>query len=322
MSAATKRRRLGAKLLLLAFAMLFAFGSCELFLRLVDPGGYAEFEDREQFTTALLTRGSDGVLRMRPGTTSTFLGKQVVVSEQGLRNRVVVTPKPAGTFRILVVGDSVPFGWGVAEGEEFPRLLENELHKTPRADGKRYEVINGGSPGWGLVDEYYWLRDHGIAFAPDLVLHSIINNDIEAHPKAPPLFLTDGLRRVRTLRLVEKVVGMIAGDPGDEPNTALTPDLVVRAIDEFVALCTQHGAKYAVIDAFERVQEPGKPERRFPLEAVAHMKDVGVPLLDLALTREWVHAHQVAKNDYHPGASGHAEIAAKLLPMVRDLAEK
>lgn len=322
MTGATKRRGIRAKLLLLAVALLFAFGCCEAFLRIVDPGGYAEFEDREQFTAALLERGADGVLRLRPGTTTTFLGETVVVGEQRLRNRVVVVPKPANTFRILVVGDSVPFGWGVGEGEEFPRLLENELQKAPRADGRRYEVINAGSPGWGLVEEFYWLRDHGIAFAPDLVLHSIINNDIEAHPKAPPLFLTDGLRRVRTLRLLEKVVGMVAGDPGVEPNTALTPDLVVRAIDEFRGLCATHGAKYAVIDAFERVHEEGRPERRFPLEAVAHMKEHGVPLLDLALTREWVHAHQVARNDYHPGAAGHAEIAAKLLPMVRTLAEK
>ncbi len=318
---AKKPRRARVRLALAAIASLAAFACFELFLRIVDPGSYAVLEDKERFTEDVLERDEKGWLRLRAGTTSSYLGHEVRVSAQRLRNRVVVTPKPAGVYRVLIVGDSVPFGWGVGEGEEYPRLLENELRKSPRADGRTYEVINGGSPGWGLAEEFFWLESTGITFEPDLVLHSIINNDIEAHPKAPPLFLTDGLRRIRALRLIETIVGRIAGEAGDEPGTALLPEHVILAVDRSREVCAAKGARYAVIDAFERVQEEGRPERRFPLAVVEHMAKVGVPLLDLALTREWVHSHQVAKNDFHPGAAGHAEIAAKLLPMVHALVE-
>lgn len=322
MSAPERRRRRWSRLALLAAATLFALGCFEVLLHIFDVGGYGVLEDKERFTAAILERDERGWLRLRPGITATYLGREVRISEQRLRNRTVVVPKPAGVYRILVVGDSVPFGWGVGEDEPFPRLLEKELQKTARADGRTYEVVNGGSPGWGLAEEYFWLEAIGVTFAPDFVLHSIINNDIEAHPKAPLLFLGDTLRRVRTLRLIEAIAGRITGTSGDEPGTALAPEHVVLAIGKFRELCAGKGAGYAVIDAFERVQEEGQPERRFPPEAVRYMATVGVPLLDLALTREWVHAHQVARGDYHPGAAGHAEIAAKLLPMVRSLVEK
>lgn len=314
-----KRRRLGPRLILLGVALALAFGCFELLLQIADPGGYAVLEDKERFSAEVLERDERGWLRLRADVASTYLGREVRVGAQRLRNPPVVLPKPAGVYRVLVVGDSVPFGWGVGEGEEFPRLLENELKKTPRADGRAYEVINAGSPGWGLAEEYFWLEATGIGFEPDLVLHCIINNDIDAQPAVPTLFLTDGLRRIRTLRLIESIVGRIAGDGGEQPGTALSSDLVVMAIGRFHDLCTAKGARYAVIDAYERVQEPGRPERRFPAAAVEHMAKNSVPLLDLALTRQWVHEHQVAKGDYHPGAGGHAEIAARLLPMVRKL---
>lgn len=316
------KRRLGFRLLAIAIAVVFASSCFEVVLRIVDIGGHAVLEEKERFTAEILERDERGWLRLRAGVTSSYLGHEVRISEQRLRNRTVVVPKPAGVYRVLVVGDSVPFGWGTGDDESFPRLLEVALQQSPRPDGKVYEVINGGSPGWGLVEEFTWLEEHGITFAPDFVLHSIINNDIEPHPQPPTLFLTDGLRKVRTLRLLETIVGRIAGAQGDQPGTGLTPEFVVMAIDRFRALCAEHGAGYAVIDAFERVQEAGQPERRFPGLAVDHMAKVGVPLLDLGLTREWVHAHQVAPGDYHPGAGGHAEIAAKLLPMVRALVAK
>jgi hypothetical protein len=316
------KKRPGFRLLAVVIASLFAFACFEVVLRIVDVGGYAVLEDKERFTTEILDRDERGWLRLEANATSHYLGHEVRISAQRLRNREVVVPKPAGVYRVLVVGDSVPFGWGVGEGESFPRLLEAALQQSPRRDGKTWEVVNGGSPGWGLVEQFTWLETNGVAFEPDFVLHSIINNDIDPQPKAPPLFLTDGLRKVRTLRLLETILGRVAGDPGVEPGTGLSPELVVMAIDRFRLLCAEKGCGYAVIDAYERVQEAGKPEQRFPLAAVEHMAKVGVPLLDLGLTREWVHAHQVAKNDYHPDAAGHAEIAAKLLPMVKALAEK
>ncbi len=53
--------------------------------------------------------------------------------------------------RIIVLGDSYAFGWGVQEEETFPRQLERMI-------GERYpdvlvEVVNAGVPGYGLYQQ-------------------------------------------------------------------------------------------------------------------------------------------------------------------------
>ena len=73
-------------------------------------------------------------------------------------------PAPrASRFRILCIGDSVTFGWGVEEGESWPRRLEAEL-----AD--RVEVVNAGVPGLGLNGIGAYLSRVAPQFSPDGVL--------------------------------------------------------------------------------------------------------------------------------------------------------
>jgi lysophospholipase L1-like esterase len=303
---AARRRSQGLRLCLAAAVALFAFGCFEVLMQVADPGGFAELEDRERFNAEVLAKGDDGILRLVPGVTS-YLGHEVRISEQRLRNRVVATPKPANTFRVLVVGDSVPFGWGVGEADPFPVRLEALLRGQPRADGRSYEVINAGSPGWGVYEEFTWLRDHGMAFDPDLVVHCIINNDIEPGAKSPPLFLTPELRRVRTLRLLERIVEKVAGDRGTD-GPGLSPEVVNLALDEFQKLCAAAPARYVVFDLFGLAPA-----------TVEHAARIGAVHVACALTEQWVHAHQVTPHDYHPNSSGHAWLAERLFEALRPL---
>lgn len=78
-------------------------------------------------------------------------------------------PSPAaapGVFRILAVGDSVTFGWGLAEGESWPRRLEADL----LARGHAVEVVNAGVPGQGLEGMRAWLSRVAPRYAPHGVL--------------------------------------------------------------------------------------------------------------------------------------------------------
>ncbi|MBL8728135.1 MAG: SGNH/GDSL hydrolase family protein [Planctomycetes bacterium] len=305
-----RRRRLGPKLLLLGAALLLPLLCCELFLQLVDPGGFGELEDRERFSAEVLERTDDHVLRLVPGVTSSYLGQPVQVSAQRLRNREVVVPKPADVYRILVLGDSVPFGWGVGEDDPFPRRLEAALRDRPRRDGRRYEVVNAGSPGWGLVEEYVWLRDQGMAFEPDLVLHCIINNDIDPHPMGPPLFLTETLRKVRTLRLLERIAQKFCSDRGNVPGSGVPPADVVMALDKFQELCAPKGTRYVVFDTVG-----------LPAIAIEHAAQIGVPRIDTVVSEDWIHAHQVTPSDFHPGPEGHRIFAERALAGLQPLLE-
>lgn len=83
-------------------------------------------------------------------------------------------PAPApGVKRILSIGDSVTFGWGVGDDESWPAHLERVL----RARGHEVEVLNAGVPGQALPAMATYLQRVG----PTLGLHGVCLNR-----RAPP----------------------------------------------------------------------------------------------------------------------------------------
>src|SRR5437016_4633166 len=73
--------------------------------------------------------------------------KPVHINSHGTRGLEFQTAKPANTIRILSLGDSKTFGWGLSEPESYSGLLENMLQKHVDA-GKKVEVINAGVNAW------------------------------------------------------------------------------------------------------------------------------------------------------------------------------
>jgi hypothetical protein len=95
----------------------------------------------------------------------------IAISAQGLRDRLYAYRKHENTFRILVLGDSYTFGWGVEQEETFPKVLERKLNAG--ITSLMYEVINGGTLGYGIAHQYLFLRKYGYRFTPDLVIMAI-----------------------------------------------------------------------------------------------------------------------------------------------------
>ena len=99
----------------------------------------------------------------------------VKTNSAGFRDREHAKVKKRGTLRILGLGDSFTFGWGVAADESFLSRLEKLLHD---ATGKDVEVINTGVPGWGLNQYYLYLKERGVQHSPDVViLNYFVNNN-------------------------------------------------------------------------------------------------------------------------------------------------
>jgi lysophospholipase L1-like esterase len=91
---------------------------------------------------------------------------------------VVFLQKPAGTTRVAVLGDSIAFGYWVAEKDAFPRQLETMLAET-RGAGPRVEVLNFGVPGYNLDQEIERLRTKALESSPDVVVVALCLNDLE-----------------------------------------------------------------------------------------------------------------------------------------------
>lgn len=81
--------------------------------------------------------------------------------------------KPAGYFRVAVLGDSFIWGDGVPYEIIWSHKLENELLRGYN----KTEIISWGRDGWSTQDEFNFLKQEGIKFKPDLVLVGFVTND-------------------------------------------------------------------------------------------------------------------------------------------------
>ena len=99
----------------------------------------------------------------------------VISNDQSLReDHRVPFEKPAGQTRILFLGDSCTFGYGVAHDEAFPQVVESILRGKV---GTEVECINAGVPGYTLFQGYRYLVTEGLHYQPDLVVLNFGWND-------------------------------------------------------------------------------------------------------------------------------------------------
>jgi lysophospholipase L1-like esterase len=113
-----------------------------------------------------------------PGSSARLMGHDVAINSAGLRDREIPEAKPDGATRVLMLGDSITFGWGVGQNETLPVRLAEEYAKR----GAPAEVINSGVGNYNTAMEVAWFRERGLAYAPDVVVLNYFINDAEPTP--------------------------------------------------------------------------------------------------------------------------------------------
>lgn len=164
------------------------------------------------------------VYELRPGVRGSFVGRELAINSLGMRDVERAYDKAPGTFRIVGLGDSHAFGWGVDRDETFLAVLERLL--DARFPSRRHEVWNLAVPGYNTVQEVQSFALRADRLAPDLVIINYVDNDMDlpnflALPPSPwslrRSFLADLVRRRLDLVRGGEVlpVGLI-GAPIDE----------------------------------------------------------------------------------------------------------
>ena len=177
MGVSVKMRALGVNGVLAILSVALTLGALEAAVRLLEPQDL-DFFNSEKIRRALPRPDVRGELI--PGTHASYIGVPVAINAVGLRDHEVAIPKPPGIVRIVGVGDSVTFGYGVRLEETFLKVLEQRLNADPNgARAMRYEVLNAGVGATGLNDYYYFIEARAPTLEPDLVLVNVVLNDIE-----------------------------------------------------------------------------------------------------------------------------------------------
>jgi hypothetical protein len=254
------------------------------------------------------------VYELQPNLDMEFGHHSLRTNADGMRDdRDYAIPKPEGVFRILGIGDSGMFGWGVEQGEEYMAVLRSNL--ATRADGVRYEVMHIAVPGYNTHLEVESLRAKGLKYQPDIVIVGWCDNDFSL-----PFFMLqkENLRRrdISFLHLLmfdrPRFIGFMAGahfrDMRDFDRELVAEDLlagqdiegVERAFERLRAMSDEHGFRVLVFGAM-------RPE------AETICARVGIPWFNI---REHIPINRYpaewAVHFMHPRAEGHAVLAGYL----------
>ncbi|MFH1397314.1 MAG: SGNH/GDSL hydrolase family protein [Candidatus Omnitrophota bacterium] len=118
-----------------------------------------------------------------------FQGAEVITNSAGFRNREFSIEKNNSTYRIICLGASDTFGWGVDFSKTYPFLLEQKLNKTGRI--KNVEVINAGEIGYTTHQGLILFKNYLLKYKPDLITIAYILNDIDRYRFYRNCALTD-----------------------------------------------------------------------------------------------------------------------------------
>ncbi len=158
-------RVLTPRLIAVAVGLLFALAIVEVGLRFRAAG-----EHRYMASDPLLHH------RLKPNLRTRVSGVEFNTNSLGLREREITRPKPAGVFRVLMLGDSFTEGAGLPVEATVAKRVESALN----GHGCRttVEVLNAGVASYSPILEYLQLKHLGLALQPDLVVLNFDMTDV------------------------------------------------------------------------------------------------------------------------------------------------
>jgi D-alanyl-lipoteichoic acid acyltransferase DltB (MBOAT superfamily) len=109
------------------------------------PSGWlaVDFTGLKQFTSNFAQE------ELKPSALSSSPYGPITTNRLGLRDKDYDDRRPANTWRVAVLGPSNVMGWGVADGQTFEALLEEQLNRAPLGAGPhKFELLNFGVPGY------------------------------------------------------------------------------------------------------------------------------------------------------------------------------
>ncbi len=210
------------KLAFSAIIWLAVFGTPELLLRLfwtptgpkTPAVGTRQFVNwlsrlsEDEKTTKPIYRSDPKLLwSLDPGTSITSFNhhfapdgeKQsinVTINDEGYRGQSLTTID-TNSRKILCLGDSNFFGYPLDDQQTFPAVLEATLQK--HCPSQNWRVVNGGVPGYTVIQGWLWhqqaFRDHKF----DVLLLSFLNNDAWRQPQHDLDLLSNNSSIVHTL---------------------------------------------------------------------------------------------------------------------------
>jgi len=245
---------------------------------------------------------------------------------QGMRDRSYLPEKPAGTFRIAFVGDSIGAGWGVDVESRFESILEETWNaRSKTANGPAVEILNCAVPGQAPGQRWDHFSRIGWPMRPDLVICESTAADVGWDERRLRFLLARGLgwdSPIYHPTLVSAGVEPL-GSP-DDYKRALQPrhwEILGAVYAKMAEDCRNRGVPiiWVLIPRVGRASDA--PDQRALLQTA---RDAGFArVVEVTGAYDGLDAASLAVSplDFHPNARGHALLARQLDLALRTLPE-
>lgn len=160
---------------LILFGVSLTLIVLELLLEMIDPFGMVFFTENERYKSSVITV-PDYAYVNSPGI-GIFQGVEVNINSEGFRGPEFKVHKPPEHKRILILGDSVVFGWGVPQEDILAAQLQDILNER-RGPQQNIEVISAAACSWNTRIEYEFLKKRGLDYSPDVLILIMVDNDV------------------------------------------------------------------------------------------------------------------------------------------------
>jgi lysophospholipase L1-like esterase len=265
-----------------------------------------------------------------------------------LRDREHSYQRENDAKRILVIGDSFAWGYGVEESERFSQVLENRLN---------VEVINAGVSGYGTDQELLWLRTEGIKYDFDLVILVMAGNDIGDNDQQlvhtiyyKPQFVREGSqlvlkgtpvpkasalakfvysltqRSALAFFLVQRYFDVLhiyseikhgpnsATSAGSEARLVSEPfGLTTALLDEIRSITEQKQAKFMIVATSRWWNAPAGITYK---DLISTLQERGFSVLDVESMPGFEPEQMLITDDGHWNAAGHEFVAQKIKDLI------
>jgi lysophospholipase L1-like esterase len=272
------------------------------------------------------------------GTKHTYYWHNVLHVHNRESMRIVgeFPPKRPGTFRIIVLGDSLTYGQGIAEKDTYPRVLEQLL-----SEAFRVEVLNLGVSGSQSEDISRILRRQLPDLRPELVMYGVCLND----------FLPSGISEYDNNRAYQVplpykdhfIAATLTGKLLEKQYDALLMRLGLRVdfftdiLKDFDGYQTRFARDVKAMNAFVRGhglppmvamvldQYPSTREKRYAIVQAAerHLREAGIRLIpsDYIQRNDGRKDWKVSPWEGHPNERANRVFALEFARVLRELPE-
>lgn len=267
-------------------------------------------------------------------------GTALEINSYGLRERELGPPSES-KLRVYVLGDSIVFGLGIEAEEAFPRALERVLQRRLR---RPVEVVNGGVPGYGTLQQLKMFEETVDTLQPDIVLATVsVVNDLADNVKfakphkrwenTPNLIYKPGrwlrqhsqlylmVRQYRSGVSAEQMMDIHAVHPSAATDRGLR--ITENSLVSFAAAARERGVAFGIVIApaqkqvapkiwAETLRSRGLAPERYSYEMpnqrlLKFAGEQGLPVLDLLPLLYPAHEHLY--DHEHWTKTGHAFVA-------------